>query len=75
MLALAALTCVTLRKRDPNARTGDAIAMRILLTHVQAVGSSRAFKAAGTPLYRQMMVSAHCGAVLSAERPGCTIRR
>jgi hypothetical protein len=42
---------MVLRKRE-GSRDNAAIALRILLTHVQATGSIRAFKASGTELYK-----------------------
>lgn len=55
LLYVVAVSAVALRKRDPTGRTEDAIALRVLLTHVQAAGSIRAFRVSGTQLYKQIM--------------------
>lgn len=55
---LAGIVGVTLLKRraasrGDGGRSGDSIALRILLTHVQAAGSLRAFRLSGGELYRR----------------------
>lgn len=55
MLYVAAVSFVALRKRDPAGRPEDAIALRVLLTHIQAAGSLRAFKVSGTQLFKEVL--------------------
>ncbi len=52
---MAAVAVITLRERDPHASRDDAVALRILLTHVQAVGSLCAFKISGTAEYKLLI--------------------
>lgn len=52
---VAVVAFVALRKRNASGRTEDAIALRILLSHIQAAGSIRSFKISGTALFKQVM--------------------
>jgi sugar lactone lactonase YvrE len=51
---LALLSFVALRKSSGGGKQAS-IALRILVTYVQAVGSLRAFKAGGTRIYHELM--------------------
>lgn len=80
-VAVLGITFVTLLKRKAavrgeGGRSGDSIALRILLTHVQAAGSLRAFQLSGGEMYRRATVwmDVLSPAVLAQGPTQCVVR-
>lgn len=73
--AFIVLGIVVVRQRS-QARHDDSIALRILLTHVQAVGSMRAFQISGTALFKRVMAWSEVlsPAVVSQGPTQCAVR-